>query len=52
MFPNKTKVLLVLTQDVLDRASGLGGGGDDRAQAPGEPPDRPPGPHRSGAEAR
>jgi len=33
MFTNKAKVLLFLTQDVLDRAQVLRGG-DDRAQAP------------------
>ena len=48
---NKTKVLLILTQDVLDRALVLAGEGDGRAQAPGEPPDCPPSPHRGGAGA-
>ena len=41
---NETKVLLILTQDVLDRALVLAGEGDGRAQAPGEPPDCPPSP--------
>src|SRR2546425_11616500 len=35
MFPNKTKVLLVLTQDVLDRARVLAGGATTALKLPG-----------------
>jgi hypothetical protein len=43
MFAHRTRVLLILPRDLLDRARpGPGGEGDGQVQAPGEPAECPP----------